>query len=45
MATQTWDYEGLTFVPHLNFFEFIPEDECLRSKADPDYQPRTVAPQ
>ena len=42
MATQTWDYEGLTFVPHLNFFEFIPEEESLRSKADPDYQPRTV---
>ncbi|MFC2024110.1 GH3 auxin-responsive promoter family protein [Chloroflexota bacterium] len=42
MATQTWDYAGMTFVPHVNFFEFIPEAECLKSKADPDYQPQTV---
>jgi hypothetical protein len=42
MATQTWDYGGMTFVPHINFFEFIPEEESLRSKANPEYQPRTV---
>jgi len=42
MATQTWDYQGLTFVPHSNFFEFIPEEESLRAKADPLYQPKTV---
>ena len=42
MATQTWDYQGLTFVPQINFFEFIPEEESLRSKADPDYEPETV---
>jgi len=42
MATQTWDYQGMTFVPHVNFLEFIPEGESLRSKGDPDYQPKTV---
>jgi hypothetical protein len=42
MATQTWDYQGLTFIPHVNFFEFIPEEESLRSKADPDYEPETL---
>ncbi len=42
MATQTWDYQGMTFIPHLNFFEFIPEEESLKSKADPSYQPETL---
>ncbi len=42
MATQTWDYQGMTFIPHLNFLEFIPEEESLRSRADPFYQPRTL---
>ena len=42
MATQTWDYQGMTFIPHINFFEFIPEEESLRCQADPDYEPETV---
>ena len=42
MATQTWDYQGMTFIPHLNFLEFIPEEESLRSRADPFYQPNTL---
>jgi len=25
IATQTWDYESMTFIPSLNFLEFIPE--------------------
>jgi len=41
-ATQTWDYQGLTFIPTLNFFEFIPEDEHLKWQIDPNYQPKTV---
>jgi len=41
-AVQTWDYAGMTFIPNLNFFEFIPEDEHLKWRADPSYQPRTV---
>ncbi|MFC1870357.1 GH3 auxin-responsive promoter family protein [Chloroflexota bacterium] len=42
LAMQTWDYQGMTFVPYFSFFEFIPEDEHLRAKADPSYQPSTV---
>lgn len=42
MATQTWDYQGMTFIPHLNFFEFIPEEESLKSRADIFYQPETL---
>jgi len=42
IAMQTWDYEGMTFVPYFSFFEFIPEAEQLKAKADPSYQPHTV---
>jgi hypothetical protein len=42
IAMQTWDYEGLTFIPNLNFFEFIPEDEVNKSIENPAYQPKTV---
>jgi hypothetical protein len=41
-ATQTWDYEGMTFVPNLNFFEFIPEREYFKWQLDHSYQPKTV---
>ena len=39
IAMQTWDYQGMTFIPHLNFFEFIPEEESIKSWQDPTYQP------
>jgi phenylacetate-coenzyme A ligase PaaK-like adenylate-forming protein len=42
VAVQTWDYRGMTFLPHLNFLEFIPEEESLRSREDPEYQPKTL---
>ncbi len=41
IAMQTWDYQGMTFIPHLNFFEFIPEDEAVKSWQDPSYQAKT----
>jgi hypothetical protein len=41
IAMQTWDYEGMTFVPHLNLFEFIPEEEAVKTWQDPNYQPKT----
>lgn len=41
IAIQTWDFKDMTFLPFSNFMEFIPEEECLRSKADPTYRPRT----
>jgi len=42
IATQTWDYDGMTFIPNLNFLEFIPENECLKCQLDSSYQPRTL---
>ncbi len=41
-ATQTWDHEGMTFIPNLNFFEFIPEREWFKWQLDHFYQPKTV---
>ena len=41
-ATQTWDYDGMAFIPNLNFFEFIPEIEYFKSQLDNSYQPKTV---
>jgi len=42
-ATQTWDYyEGMTFIPNLDFFEFIPEKEWFKWQLDHSYQPKTV---
>jgi len=41
-ATQTWNYEGMTFIPNLNFFEFIPEREWFKWQLDHSYQPKTI---
>ena len=41
-AIQTWDYEGMTFVPNLNFYEFIPEREWFKWQLDRSYQPKTI---
>ncbi len=41
ISVQTWG-EGLTFLPDSGFWEFIPEDEHMKSLDDPDYEPRTV---
>ena len=41
-ATQTWDHEGMTFIPNLNFFEFIPERESFKWQLDHSYQPKTI---
>jgi len=42
VAMQTWDYEGMTFVPNLNFLEFIPETEHFKWQLDHSYRPKTV---
>jgi len=42
LATQTWDYDSMTFIPSLNFLEFIPEEEHWKWQLDRSYQPRTV---
>lgn len=41
LAVQTWDYTTLTFVPTLNFFEFIPDYELEKELGDPEYRPET----
>jgi hypothetical protein len=41
-ATQTWDYEGMTFNPNINFLEFIPEDEHFKWQMDRSYEPKTL---
>jgi phenylacetate-coenzyme A ligase PaaK-like adenylate-forming protein len=42
IAVQAWDRQGMTFLPHFNFLEFIPEEERLRGEIFPGYQPSTV---
>lgn len=42
IATQTWDYGSMTFIPNLNFLEFIPEKEHMKWRNDRKYQPKTV---
>jgi phenylacetate-coenzyme A ligase PaaK-like adenylate-forming protein len=41
MATETWSKDGLVFFPDTCFYEFIPEQEMLKSLDDPTYQPQT----
>lgn len=42
IAMQTWDHQGMTFIPSLNFFEFIPEEESIKSRENQAYQPSTL---
>ena len=42
IATQAWDYDNMTFIPNLNFLEFIPEEEHFKWQLDHSYQMKTV---
>ena len=42
MALQSWSRQGMTFLPHSNFYEFIPESEWEKTREDTFYEPRTV---
>ncbi len=42
IALQSWTRRGLTFIPHSNFYEFIPEAEWLKSRENVFYEPRTM---
>ncbi|MFA5308092.1 MAG: GH3 auxin-responsive promoter family protein [Dehalococcoidales bacterium] len=42
IAVQAWDYKNMTFIPNLNFLEFIPEDEQLKLQMDRTYIPKTL---
>jgi hypothetical protein len=39
IAMQTWDYGSMTFVPNLNFLEFLPVDQYRRWRQDPEFKP------
>jgi hypothetical protein len=41
-ALQTWDCKDMVFVPTVGFYEFIPEEEHLRTRRDRSYRPRTL---
>lgn len=41
LGTETWNKNGLVFFPDNCFYEFIPEQEMLRSLREPDYTPQT----
>jgi len=41
-ATQLWDYNNMTFIPNLNFLEFIPEEEHFKWQMDRSYQSKTL---
>jgi len=41
IGTETWACDGLYFFPDACFYEFIPEEEMLKSLDDPAYQPAT----
>ncbi len=42
IATQAWNKKNMTFFPASCFWEFIPEEEWLKSREKNDYQPQTV---
>jgi len=42
IAAQNWKKRWLAFLPHLAFWEFIPEDKSIKSSERPDYQASTV---
>jgi len=42
VATQLWDYGSMTFLPHSDFLEFIPEEDSIKGRGDSDYEPQTL---
>lgn len=42
LAMQSWNRKGMTFTPDGGFFEFITEQDSLKSRDDPSFKPTTV---
>jgi hypothetical protein len=42
IAMQCWNKKGMTILPYRHFFEFITEEEFLKSKSDIRYRPSTL---
>lgn len=41
VGCETWARDGMYFFPDSCFYEFIPEEEMVRSQKDPSYRPKT----
>lgn len=41
IGTETWTRKGMYFFPDTCFYEFIPEQDMLRTFEDPDFKPNT----
>ena len=41
-ATQVWNYEGLTFYPYNNFWEFIEEEDYHKMRSNTGFKPRAL---
>ncbi len=41
LGMQAWNFKGMTLFPDCNFYEFIPFEEHLKTKENPNYQPKT----
>jgi hypothetical protein len=42
MAVGIWTHREMYFLPHVCFYEFIPEEEWAATRRDPNYLPSTV---
>lgn len=42
IAAQNWTKKWLSFLPYSAFWEFIPEDEAIRSREDKSFKPTTL---
>jgi protein-S-isoprenylcysteine O-methyltransferase Ste14 len=40
-ATQVWNYEGMTFFPYTNFWEFLTEEDYHKIREDRNYIPKS----
>lgn len=41
IGVESWEKDGLIFLPHICFYEFIPMHEFYKNLDDPSYQPKT----
>lgn len=41
-ATQVWNYQGLTFYPYNNFWEFIEESDYRKMRSEDGYKPKAL---
>jgi hypothetical protein len=41
MAMQSWNFKGMTFFPDSDFLEFIPFEDFIKNREDPNFTPRT----